>query len=196
MLKNESGSLFGIGPDGDTPFWVEIKVSGTGGTTAYDFVANYCDAQWYSGFGLLPCPGAFDDANGFVLSETEPLLENGLPSALPGLLVRPQNVTDGYIQGIYPAVSVQSGDRFQTVISCQYNKVTCYVTYRLDYQIDAGPIQTFWTFREAYEGRYYQADLDLTPLAGQNVKFILRVMATGSSVDDYVYWVGSRIYRP
>ncbi len=197
MLKNAGGTLFGIGTSGDKPFWVEIKVSGSaGGTTAYDFVANFCSAQWLSGSGILPCPTAYDNVNGFVLSQNTPTMENGLPASMPGLLTQPQKVYNGYIQGVYPEFVVQSGDRFQSVIGCEYNFTACYVTYRLDYQVGNGPIQTFWTFREAYEGLSYQADFDLSPLAGQNVKFILRVMATGSADGDHAYWVGTKIFRP
>jgi hypothetical protein len=197
MMKNASGNLFGIGTLGDKPFWVEIKVSGSsGGNTAYDFVANFCSAQWFSGSGILPCPTAYDNENGYVLSHTTPIQENGLPASMPGLLTHPQKVYNGYIQGVYPEIAIQSGDRFQSLISCEFGFVTCYVTYRLDYQVGSGPIQTFWTFREAYEGLSYQADLDLSPLAGKNVKFILRVMATGSSAGDHAYWIGTRIYRP
>jgi hypothetical protein len=197
MLKNASGALFGIGTSANKPFWVEIKVSGTSaGSVVYDFVNNYCSAQWNTGAGLRPCPGAQDDAEGFVLKQDAPVPENGVTSSTPGLLVAPQNIYNGYIQGVYPAVTVQNGDRFQTTVGCQSGHVNCNVTYRLDYRIGSGPIQTFWVFREVYEGRVYQADLNLNRLAGQNVQFILTVLATGSATDDRAYWVGARVYRP
>lgn len=197
MFKNASGSLFGIGTNADKPFWVDITVSGSGaGSEVYDFVGNFCSAQWFSGSGLLPCPGAQDDINGYVLKQDSPTPENGVTYTEPGLLVAPQNIFNGYIQGVYPAVAIQSGDRFQATIGCQAGRNNCYVTYRLDYQIGTGAIQTFWTFREAYEGRVYQADLDLSALAGQDVKFILSVLATESPADDHVYWIGARINRP
>lgn len=196
-LKNASGTPFGIGTSGDKPFWVEIKVAGSGaGMVAYDFVENYCAAQWNTGSGIRPCPGAQDDVEGFVLKQDSPIPENGVPSTVPSLLVSPQKVHNGYIQGVYPAVAVQADDRFQATIGCQSGHVNCYVTYRLDYRIDSGPIQTFWSFREAYEGRTYQADLDLSPLAGKDVQFILTVLATGSPDGDHAYWLGPRIYRP
>ena len=196
-LKNKSGTPFGIGTSGDKPFWVEIKVAGSGaGTVTYDFVENYCAAQWNTGSGIRPCPGAQDDVEGFVLKQDSPIPENGVPSTVPGLLVSPQKVHNGYIQGVYPSVAIQTGDRFQATIGCQSGHVSCYVTYRLDYRIDSGPIQTFWSFREAYEGRTYQADLDLSPLAGKNVQFILTVLATSSPDGDHAYWIGPRVYRP
>jgi hypothetical protein len=69
------------------------------------------------------------------------------------------------------------------------------VVYRLDYQIDNGPIQNFWSRGERYEGQYAQADVDLSALAGQNVKFILRVDANGAPTGDRAMWVAPAIVR-
>lgn len=218
MLKNASGTVFGIGANADKPFWVEIKVSGptatpgapsptpTGPTstaptptqdptTAYDFVANMCAAAWVSGAGVLPCPGTDGDAKGFVIRLNNPQLETGAVDPRPGLLTHPQVTTNGYIQGKYPPFRVQAGDRFQSIVNCQYNATSCYVVFRLDYQIgDAAP-KTFWTFGEKYEGQYFQTNLDLSSLAGQDVKFILTVMAGTYASGDRAVWVAPRIYR-
>jgi hypothetical protein len=218
MLKNTSNGVFGIGSNANSPFWVEIKVSGptatpgtpsptpTGPTptvitptqapgTVYDFVTNMCLAKWVSGAGVLPCPGTDGDVKGFVLKLENPQLETGAFDTRPGLLTNPQNTTNGYIQGTYPAFRVQSGDHFQSIINCQYNATSCYVVFRLDYQIgDAAP-KTFWIFGEKYEGQYYQADKDISSLAGQDVKFILTVMAGTYATGDRALWVAPRIYR-
>jgi hypothetical protein len=218
MLMNSSNATFGIGTKATNPFWVEIKVSGptatpgtpsptpTGPTstaptptqsagTAYDFAANMCMAKWVSGAGVLPCPGTDGDAKGFVIKLDKPQLETGAFDTRPGLLTNPQNTTNGYIQGIYPAFRVQSGDRFQSIINCQYGATSCYVVFRLDYQIGDGTPKTFWTFGEKYEGQYYQADKDISSLAGQDVKFILTVMAGTYATGDRALWVAPRIYR-
>src|ERR1700690_1856709 len=86
QLKNASGDLFGIGTNADQPFYVDIKVSGSSssGSTAYNFVANVCSAQWFSGAGALPCPGPILDARGFVLQIATPKLENGVTDTRPG----------------------------------------------------------------------------------------------------------------
>jgi hypothetical protein len=213
MLKNASNAVFGIGTTASNPFWVEIKVSGptaTPGTpsptptgvtstpaagTAYDFAANMCLAKWVSGAGVLPCPGVDNDVKGFVLKLDSPQLETGAYDTRPGLLTVPQNTTNGYIQGIYPAFRVQSGDRFQSVVNCQYNATSCYVVFRLDYQIGDSTPKTYWTFGEKYDGMYYQANIDLSSLAGQDVKFILTVMAGTYATGDRALWVAPRIYR-
>lgn len=226
MFKNASGALFGIGAQANKPWWVDIKVTGgptvTPGTpsatatqggptatpsatptpltgTAYDFVANACAASWFSGAGssALPCPGTEGDTRGFILKVSTPKLENGSTDPRPGLITFPQNKQDGYIQGIYPAFNVKSGDRFQSVINCEFGATNCYVVFRLDYQTGSDPIKTFWgPFLERHEGGIFNVDIDLTPLAGKDVKFILTVLAVGSPTGDRALWVGPRIYRP
>jgi hypothetical protein len=195
-LKNSSGKLFGIGTNADKPFWVDIRVTDTSGaSTAYDFAGNVCAAQWTSGAGSLPCPGTDGDARGFVLSVANPMLENGTTDTRPGLLTFPQNVFDGYIQGLYPSFHVQSGDRFQALVNCQYGATDCFVLFRLDYQIGSGPIQSLWSIGERYDGLYYPADIDLSSLAGQDVRFALTVLANGSATGDRALWVAPRIVR-
>ncbi|HSM71133.1 MAG TPA: hypothetical protein VK851_06290, partial [Anaerolineales bacterium] len=167
--------------------------------TAYDFAANACSASWHSGAGpeALPCPGTDGDAKGFVLKVSNPKLENGTTDSRAGLITFPENKQDGYIQGIYPAFAVQSGDRFQSTINCEKDATSCYVVFRLDYQTGTEPIKTFWgPFLERHEGGVFNVDVDLTPLAGKDVKFILTTLAVGSPTGDRALWVGPRIYRP
>ncbi len=214
-FKNASGVPFGIGSTGTKSWWVDIRVSGptatptktpsTPGTpapsptpaagTKYDFAANVCSAVWFSSAGTLPCLGKDGDQKGFVLKVTSPKLENGTTDPRPGLLTFPQNIFNGYIQGIYPPYRVKTGDRFRSIINCEFGASACYVVFRLDYQTGTGPITTFWAFVEKYEGQYYQTDLDLTPLVGQDVKFILTVLATGSPTGDRALWVAPIIYN-
>jgi hypothetical protein len=166
--------------------------------TVLDFAADACKASWYSGAqtGALPCPGTDGDAKGFVLKVVAPKLENGNTDPRQGLITFPQNKQDGYIQGIYPAFKVQSGDRFQSTINCAYEATNCYVVFRLDYQVGTDPIKTFWgPFLERHEKGVYNVDVDLTPLAGKDVKFILTALAYGSPTGDRALWVGPRIFR-
>jgi hypothetical protein len=48
---------------------------------------------------------------------------------------------------------------------------------------------------EAYEGRSYAVDVDLSFLAGDNVKFILAAGTNGNFDQDYPLWVAPRITR-
>jgi hypothetical protein len=196
LLKNAAGRTFGIGSLANKPFWLAINVTGSPlpSVDGYDFVSHVCDAQWTSGAGSLPCREA-SATNGMVAVVDNPRLENNTVDPRPALLTVPQLAYNGYIQGVYPPFTVQNGDRFKSVINCEYGQKSCYLIYRLDYQVDNGPIKNFWAFGERHEGLYYQADIDLSPLAGQNVKFILRVDANGSPTGDRALWVAPSIVR-
>ncbi|HUH97188.1 MAG TPA: NBR1-Ig-like domain-containing protein, partial [Anaerolineales bacterium] len=208
-FKDNYGVPFGIGWAGTKSWWVDITVSATSALTAtpipgtpvstagmaYDFAANACAASWDSGAGSLPCPGTDGDANGFVLIVTGPTLENGTVDSRRGLVTFPQKITNGYIQGFYPNHTVQPGDRFRSIVNCSYNQPSCYVVFRLDYQIGSSPIRTMWAFAERYDGLYGQADVDLSPLVGQSVKFILTVLSAGSPIGDRALWVAPQIYN-
>ena len=220
MFKNANGALFGLGAQGNKPWWVDIKVAGPtvtpggpsatpapsntpGGPSAtpvagsaYDFAANACNGTWFSAAGQLPCPGADGDAKGFVLKVSNPKLETGATDTRPGLITFPQNAQNGYIQGFYPPFKVQSGDRFRSTINCENGSTNCYVAFRLDYQTGTDAIKTLWgPFLERYEGQVYNVDVDLSSWAGKDVKFILTVLAEGSATGDRALWVGPYIYR-
>jgi hypothetical protein len=193
-LRDGSGNIFGIGFNAYKSFWVLINVSPTT-NVAYDFATNACQATWTTADGTLPCPGTDGSPNGFVLKVTNPQLEDGSTSSGPGLVTFPENIYNGMIQGTYPAFTVQSGDHFKSVVNCAYNATNCSVTFRLDYRIGSGPVYTYWSFREKYDGLYYQANIDLSPLAGQNVTFILTVLAFGSANGDRALWSNPIITR-
>lgn len=194
-FKSNSGGPFGIGYTANKSFWVEINVNSSSGT-GYDFTSNAGSAVWSSGTGALTFPGTDGSANGFALSQSNPKLESGVTSAQAGLLFAPNNITNGYIQATYPAFRVLSGDRFQATIGCDYGSTNCYVAYSLNYQIGNGPVRTYWTFREKYEGWTYNVNLDLSPLANQDVKFTLVISAYGSPIGDRALWVNPIISRP
>jgi hypothetical protein len=196
ILRNSSGALFGIGTNANSPFWVEINVSGgTLNEMGYDFWENACSAQWKSGAGILPCPSPTDsDPKGLVIKASSTRLEDGTNGPTHSLLLVPDSKYNGYIQGTYPAFTVQPGDRFFSVVGCEYAS-SCYVTFRLDYMTASGSTKTFWTWREQNEGQNHIVDVSLTPLAGQSVRFILTILATGNAVGDRVRWSVPYIMR-
>lgn len=193
-LRNAAGTLFGIGPQAQGAFWTDINVAGPI-YTAHDFAASYCDANWDNNSIDLPCPGTNGDGNGYVLKLDHPVMENGITQDQPGLLTVPKNTNNGFIRGKFPAFPVQYGDHFQSLINCQYQAYACNVTFRLDYQINGGEIRTLGRWNEIYEGEYYPVDIDLSSLAGQNVRFILVATTNGSFNQDYALWFAPHIVR-
>jgi hypothetical protein len=193
-LRDPAGVLFGIGAQAQSAFWVDINVSGPT-YKAYDFAANYCNANWQNNNNALPCPGSQGDNNGYVIVLDHPVMENGKTADEPGLLTVPKNSNNGIIQGQYPTIKILDGDRFHALISCQYKSYSCNVIFQLEYQIGGGAINTLGRLNEVYEGKYYPVDIDLSPLAGNNVKFILLVTTNGSPNDDNAIWFAPHITR-
>jgi len=204
LLQDPSGRRFGVGLDADRFIWVKIRagalpvtptatpVSTTIPGSALDFVAGACSAQWVGPNGPLPCFAVEDSSGGSVGILTRPRLEDGSLSSLPALRILP-GLADRPIQGLYPDYYVLPGDRFQTSVSCEQGADLCSVLFEFAYQDEGGAEHLLWTFGEFQDGRYFSLDLDLSPLAGQNAGFILRVSPLGSSQGDRVLWVGPRI---
>lgn len=194
MLSNASGTPFGVDSSPDGTFWVDIFSIETT-AVIFDFVANAPYAQWKSGAGVLPYPGASGDGRGYSFQIANPRLEDDSVDSLPGILTVPQNKYNGYIQAVYPEFLVQNGDRFQSLVNCEFGATSCNVTFRLDYMTSNGAVRTLWTWREAYDGRFYRADVDLSRLAGQRVRFILTLLSNGAASGDRALWGAPRILR-
>ena len=192
MMSNPSGDEFGIGADAADAFWVEIRVIGSG-EFAYDFALNFCLARWSSDAGRLTCPGDVGDNDGFVILVDRPEFEIGRVENEPALWTNPEDVDDGWITGEYPEFKVEEGDRFKAVVGCQDGAKRCDVIFQFNYRIGDGPVQIFWDSREVYDDSLTKVDLDLRPLAGQKVKFLLGVLANGSANDDQALWLSPRI---
>jgi hypothetical protein len=193
ILRNASGILFGVGTAADSSFYVDVNVSGYT-LSAYDFVVKYCDAVWRSETKNLNCPGAQGDDRGFVRVLSSPKMEDGVARG-DALLTYPNKSGTGSITGKYPNFSVKTGDRFQALIGCQHQATDCNIVFRLQYQIGNGDVRTLGQWQEVYEGQYYSVSVDLSALAGEKVKFILTVLANGTSHDDFALWVAPRITR-
>lgn len=186
-LDNGAGEQFGVGWRGGVPIFAEINVVMPPAVT-YDFTANAASASWSSGAGALTFPGTAGDPKGAVISQPTPKFESGVIASNPGLVVSPNNVNNGFIQGVYPPYTVKKGDRFQTTVGCEYGTFYCYVAFSLKYHIGTGPVYTLWNFREKYEGLTYPANINLDRLAGKNVSFILYMSAYGSPTGDSAIW--------
>jgi hypothetical protein len=194
QLSNASGTQFGMGDAANLSFWVDINVV-TVNAVIYDFVANASFAQWKSGAGLLPFPGTSGDSRGFAYQIDQPHLEDDSVDSVPGLLAVPQNKFNGYIQAAYPEFEIQRGDHLQTLVNCEFGATRCYATFRIDTILPNGVQRTLWSWKEAYDRRFYRADIDLSSLAGQKVRFVFMLLASGSASGDRAIWGSPRIVR-
>src|SRR5262245_10426966 len=193
-ISNASGVQFGIGSSANDPFWVDINVVEIN-AVIYDFVANAPYAQWKSGAGTLPFPGTSGDSRGYAYPINNLHLEDDSFDPSSGLLTVPQNKYNGYIQATYPEFQIQSGDKLQTLVNCEFGATGCYVTFRIDYILPNGVQKTLWSWKEAHDKRFYRASLDLSSLAGQRIRFVFMLLSTGLASGDRAIWGSPRIVR-
>jgi hypothetical protein len=192
-LKNAAGTYFGLGPDGETPLMLQATVLESGGAVSYDFADNYCLASWRSGAGMLPCLGGIDEERGLVVLMNYPVLESGVES-VPGLWVHPNNSNTGWISGIYPPILVRPGDRFKTRIGCLNENPQCDVIFQVEYETVDGIVRQLGQWRQIYDGRITNINIDLSPLAGQVLKFIFTLTVQNNQpIDANGVWVYPRI---
>jgi len=194
-IRDGSGLLYGVGRSGG-PFYVDIYVEAPENTDPLDFAASYCTAEWTTGAGRIPCQGDPNDSRGVVRRIDKPTLETGYVDDEPVLFTQPQAITDGVIRGKYPAVRVENGYHFTSVIGCAYKSAGCDVNFQLDYQIGDGSIHTLGVWHEVYDEEYNLIDVELSALEGKDVKFILTVFANGSASMDRAQWLAPRINKP
>src|SRR5688572_1533743 len=192
-LRNASGVVFGVGSSARSNCYVDVSVTGYT-VVAYDFIANYCEPTGENDAQGLPCAGVEGDAEGFVQVLNSPRMENGNTQG-KALLTYPPKSNTGWISGTYPGIDIQSGDRFQALLSCMHEANDCDATFRLSYQIGNGEVRTLGQWREAYEGQFYTVNIDLSSLRGQRVKFIFTVFTNGNSHEDFALWMSPRITR-
>ena len=181
MFRSPRGEIFGVGSSGTNTLFARIKVQASPNPDpqyAYDFAANYCNAQWRSEVGTIGCTTPATDSRGSVVYTTSPDLETRNENE-PGLWVRPNQAANGYILGQYPPYQVKAGDRFVTEISCQEGSTNCDITFRVDYILPNGTAGNLGAWREVYDDRTNVVDISLSGLVGQSVQFVLRMQNNG-----------------
>jgi len=192
ILRNASGGIFGVGIEANKPIWVDIEVEDPD-DIVFDFAEHYCDGEWTSGAGVLPCPGAAGDVDGIVAQHAAPRMEGGIVVAGPSLAVAPEQVSEGWITGSFPGFIVSSGDHFRASVACMYNSPKCYMRFRLEYQVGSGQIRSLGSWLEAPDGMASRIDVDLSSLSGKEVTFFLSVLAGDNYLGDNGLWIRPRI---
>ena len=196
QMLNPNGVRFGTGPDSKGSFWVKIQVV-DGKGMVYNFANSACDAKWStSKTNPLGCPGKETDIDkGYVLTKDKPKREDGGQENEIGLVTRPNDAADGYIQGIYPSFLVKDGDKFRATIQCEANSPKCSLKFELYYRIGSGSFTELGEWHEVYDQLWNPVEIDLSSLAGQQVQFSLVVWNEGTSQDNRGLWLNPMIFR-
>jgi hypothetical protein len=112
------------------------------------------------------------------------------------LLTFPRHDPNGVLSGLYPAYTVQSGDRLRANLGfmipdggdCGNGKVTFQITYK---EGDSLKLLKEWT--KSCNESFINVNIDLSGLSGKTVRFGLVVFAEGSFEDDWAIWNSPRI---
>lgn len=201
-LMAPNGSVFGVGKSGGVPLTVVIQTSAVPAPkdthTIYDFVGNYCAAQWRTNAGFINCPTAsIDFKNGTVSRTYTPLLENGSLDDEGSLITIPSIGGDGFIQGQFPKVMIHAGDHFNAVLLCSYNRPKCSVNFELLYLVSGtSSVTSLGNWDKTYDGTILPVDVDLSALDGKEVVFFLKVSSKADPTDDFAQWMVARITHP
>lgn len=202
QLRNGSGLLFGLGADAKSEFWVKIKtINPTPSPTptpkvnvGFDFVDKGPSAEWRNTTTVIPWGDPPEDDPGVAVNLDNVKLENNKTYSKL-LATYPQNVTDGYVRGLYASYTVQSGDRFKAFLGLRADCGSAKVRYQLLYK--EGATETVMgEWLKVCDGNVLTIDQDLVSLVGKTVQFILVVKAEGSPTGDRAIWVNPRIERP
>jgi hypothetical protein len=202
IMRAPGGSTFGVGLNGGGPVTVSIVVTTIpkpkDPNTIYDFVGNYCAAEWRTNAGVIGCPSsAVDYTSGSITRSFAPILENGLADDEGALITVPSKGGDGVIQGQFPAILIHSGDHFISTLLCSYQKPACNVTFEvLAQEKGSSTITSLGTWTKTYNNTTVTADLDLSSMDGKNIIFYLKVSSGGDSTDDFAQWMAARITHP
>ncbi len=202
MLKAANGTTFGVGAGGNVPLTVVIKVITVPVSKdthiIYDFVKNYCSAQWRTNAGFINCPSnGFDFQNGSITRSYAPVLESGTVDDEGALQTVPATGGDGMIQGQYPSMIIHSGDVFAASLLCSNKMTSCSVTFELSYMEKGGSTKTvLGTWNKTLDGTILPVTVDLSSLDGKDVIFFLKVMSQGNSKEDLAQWMAARVTHP
>ena len=196
QLRSSNGVLFGLGADSKQNFWADIESIDSKGVI-YNFADKACSAKWTNGLrNSLKCPGNEKDVDpGYIVTKAEPLRENGVKENEIGLITRPNRASDGYVQGVYPAIDIKDGDRFQAALMCEGGATDCSVKFEIYYAYDGLKSTSLGTWKETFDGNWTTIDADLSFLAGRKVTFNLVVWNDGSITNNRALWLNPRIQR-
>lgn len=200
MMRTGGGQIFGVGSN--APLTVVIKVSklpaAKDANTVYDFVKNYCKAEWKTSSGAISCPSAdISFRKGSIMRTYAPILENGQVDDEGALITIPDKGDSGMIQGQYPAFTVHDGDHIMGLLFCTSGMTKCNVTFEvLAREKGTDGITSLGTWDKKYGESTIHLDIDLSAMDGKDMIFYLKVSSKGDSTNDYAQWMAIRITHP
>jgi hypothetical protein len=183
-----------FGPKKEKNFVVAIQVINPTSGVYFDFMQSYCTARWHNAAKILPCPGKLGKSDGFTWVG-KALTEDNPRDTRVVLYTHPEMLENGWIAGTYPYLVIQAGDHFVAELGCLAGNKNCDVNFELHFQVYGQNTQLWGEWREKYDEAVTKLDLDLTPLAGNQVAFWLVVRSNGPPDHSAAYWRNVQILR-
>ena len=163
-------------------------------TVIYDFVLQAQSAAWRSGADALTFPGIPGDPRGLARWTASEALEDG--SRPPRALETDPNANPGgWIAGEYFApIALRAGDRIEARVGFLQG-VAADATFYLQAD-NGGPVINLTSLYHATNGALQSMSADLSPYAGQMLRFRLRVEAGSQPSQDRAVWASAQLVRP
>ncbi|MDD4924115.1 MAG: C25 family cysteine peptidase [Dehalococcoidales bacterium] len=160
--------------------------------TFYDFISEATSVTWTSGSGPLSFPGSESDSSGFACYKNNIELEDGNIEALV-LETHPQWVSDGWIMGRYPQLTLPENAELNIRVGFIKGAVASDgVTFEVLFE-EGQTRQTIISRYSTYDGKMDSVTQNLDALAGRSGRFILYVKAGKSSGQDWAVWAEAKI---
>jgi hypothetical protein len=200
MLRSGKGEIFGV--EGNSPVTVVIEVTDVpkpnDPNIVYDFIANYCKAEWRTNAGFIACPSSdLNFTSGSITRTYAPILENGVKDNEGALITIPGKGGDGMIQGQYPAITMHDGDHIKGVLLCSSGMTSCSVTFEiLAREKGSSTTTSLGTWDKNFGDSMIDVDIDLSSMDGKEMIFYLKVSSKGNSTQDMAQWMVIRVTHP
>lgn len=199
MLRNAAGTLFGIGNQANGSLSVSINVTTyrsdviPASIYPYDFTSALCSARWLHNYNkiTLPCSGFDENQATWAAVLMNPIFENGHKDDERTIWFHLDGKNEGWLQGVFTPYTVKAGDRFRAWIGCLDGSKNCNVVFSLDYIVGDGKLVNLGKWEQTYDDKIDKLDIDLSFLAGKDVKFLLGVTNKSSSAADVFWFVPS-----
>jgi len=180
------------------PFGIHSGTASAADSVFYDFIAQAPSASWSSGAGNLPFPGSDSDSRGFALYRDNWQLEdNTIRSRV--LETHPQWVSNGWIMGRYPELTVPSNAELKVTVgflkgATASDGVTFEVRFEEFLGLQVAPkVHSILSRKATYDGTLDSITADLGSVQGKTGNFVLYVSAGQSSGQDWAAWAEAKI---
>jgi hypothetical protein len=171
---------------------ISYRTASAADSLFYDFIAQASNASWSSGAGSLPFPNSDSDSRGFALYRDNWQLEdNSTPSRV--LETHPQWVSNGWIMGKYPQLTVPDNAELQVMVGFIKGATgSDGAIFQVKFE-EGQNTQTILSIGASYDGKLDTMTQSLSSLAGRTGRFILYVNAGQNSGQDWAAWAEAKI---